>query len=132
MARVKSAKIAIGSEFAERVQGVTTSIVSEYAGINAEDMRELRAQLRELDSEFVVVKNRVAKKVLEDNASPLVKLDEMLKGQVGLTLVRGDSAQAAKKIIEFSKAHDAFKVKGGVIDDEKVSSNHKRLGNHVD
>lgn len=119
MARLRNSKIAMGENFAQKLGGVDASIVAEYAGVSAEDMRQLRRDLRASDSELLVVKNRVAKKILGDNESAIGDVSDLLQGQVSLTLIKGDVAKATKTLFEFSESHDTFKVSGGVIDSQK-------------
>ena len=120
MARLKNDKIAMGANFAQKLEGVQASIISEYAGITAEDLRQLRRELKAVDGELLVVKNRVAKKVLADVDSSIKDSVELLKGPVVFTLIRGDAASATKAVFNFSGDHDAFKITGGVLDEQKL------------
>jgi large subunit ribosomal protein L10 len=95
--------------------------VAEYKGATAEDLFELRNNLRSVESDFVVVKNRVALKgVSEESQGSL--LGEFLTGPVGLAFANADAAAAAKKIISYAKTNDKIVVKGGVVDGDKLEA----------
>lgn len=120
MAKLKTQKIEDGQKFLEKTEDVLGTIVTEYRGVTAEDLRTLRCDLREVEAQYTVVKNRVLKKIFKEEGRGEHPLPGLLRGPVGLTLIRGDVAQGAKKVFKFAKDNSAFKVIGGVIDGQAV------------
>jgi large subunit ribosomal protein L10 len=106
----KSATI---QEIAAQIEGAEAIFAVDYRGISVPQAAELRTKLREADSSFRVVKNRLTKlaatQVGED------RLGDLLVGPTALTFVRGDTAAAAKAITTFNKAHDVLTFKGGYM-----------------
>ncbi len=106
----KSATI---QEIAAQIEGAEAIFAVDYRGISVPQAAELRGKLRETDSSFRVVKNRLTKlaatQVGED------RLADLLVGPTALTFVRGDTAAAAKAITTFNKAHDVLTFKGGLM-----------------
>ncbi len=121
MAISKAKKHELRKDFAEKFSEVDSAIIANYSGLTMTQLTDLRRSLREMDSTFKVIKNRVAKKALEDEAKEFGDLSEHLKGPVGVVFVKGDIAQVAKAVLKFEKDNDAFEVTGGVIDKSVVS-----------
>jgi len=76
--------------------------------------KELRGRLSEGDAAFKVVKNRLAKRAVEQTGTE--GLDGLLEGPTALTLIKGDPVLAAKTIATFSREHDVLVFKGGIMD----------------
>jgi large subunit ribosomal protein L10 len=107
----KSATI---QEIAAQIEGSEAIFAVDYRGITVLQAAELRSKLREADASFRVVKNRLTK-LAADNAGE-ERLAELLQGPTALAFVRGDTAQAAKAISTFNKAHGVLTYKGGFMD----------------
>jgi large subunit ribosomal protein L10 len=106
----KSATI---QEIAAQIQGAEAIFAVDYRGISVPQAAELRSKLRETDSSFRVVKNRLTKLAAEQVGEE--RLAELLSGPTALTFVRGDTAAAAKAITTFNKEHDILTYKGGLM-----------------
>lgn len=106
----KSATI---QEIAAQIEGAEAIFAVDYRGISVPQAAELRGKLRETDSSFRIVKNRLTKIAAEQAGEQ--RLAELLVGPTALTFVRGDTAAAAKAITTFNKAHDVLTFKGGYM-----------------
>jgi large subunit ribosomal protein L10 len=118
-------KAATIEEIAAQIEGAEAIFAVDYRGISVVQAAELRSKLREADSSFRVVKNRLTKIAAEKAGEE--RLPELLKGPTALTFVRGDTAQAAKAITSFNKEHEVLTFKGGfmgelVLDEDKFRS----------
>ncbi|CAN5639347.1 hypothetical protein BH10ACT11_BH10ACT11_04350 [soil metagenome] len=111
-------KAAVVEELASRFDETTAIFAVEYRGISVPQAAELRTKLRESDASFKVVKNRLAKLAAEKSGTQ--GLDDLLKGPIALTLIRGDAVTAAKTIATFSKEHDVLEYMGGIMDGETL------------
>lgn len=101
--------------FAEIFNGADAAIIAEYRGLTVEEMTELRRSLRAVKGRFRVLKNRVAKKALIDEAKDSGALSGHLKGPVGVAYFTGDPAQAAKSVLKFADEHAHFIVRGAIV-----------------
>jgi large subunit ribosomal protein L10 len=101
-------------EIAAQIEAAEAIFAVDYRGISVSQAAELRDKLREADASFRVVKNRLTK-IAASNVGE-ERLAELLQGPTALTFVRGDTAQAAKAISSFTKAHDVLAYKGGFMD----------------
>ena len=106
----KSATI---QEIAAQIEGAEAIFAVDYRGISVPQAAELRGKLRETDSSFRIVKNRLTKIAAEQAGD--ARLAELLVGPTALTFVRGDTAAAAKAITTFNKTHDVLTYKGGYM-----------------
>jgi len=118
----KTAKLALKDEIAGRLKKANAAIIAEYRGLTVAELTELRVKLRESKSEFRVIKNRVAKVAITQDVPDAAPIADKLKGPIGLVIVYGDAAQAAKSLVEFGKDKEAFKVTAGVLDGKGVSA----------
>lgn len=106
----KSATI---QEIAAQIEGAEAIFAVDYRGISVPQAAELRGKLRETDSTFRIVKNRLTKLAATQVGEE--RLAELLTGPTALTFVRGDTAAAAKAISTFNKEHDVLTYKGGLM-----------------
>jgi large subunit ribosomal protein L10 len=100
-------------EIAAQIEGAEAIFAVDYRGISVPQAAELRGKLRETDSSFRVVKNRLTKRAAEQVGED--RLAELLVGPTALTFVRGDTAAAAKAITSFNKEHEILTYKGGLM-----------------
>ncbi|HTR75420.1 MAG TPA: 50S ribosomal protein L10 [Solirubrobacterales bacterium] len=106
----KSATI---QEIAAQIEGAEAIFAVDYRGISVPQAAELRGKLRETDSSFRIVKNRLTKLAAAQVGEE--RLAELLTGPTALTFVRGDTAAAAKAITSFNKEHEVLAYKGGFM-----------------
>src|ERR1700712_5920346 len=106
----KSATI---QETAAQIEASEAIFAVDCRGITVSQAAQLRGKLRETDSSFRVVKNRLTKLAAEQVGE--ARLDELLVGPTALTFVRGDTAAAAKAITTFNKQHQVLTFKGGLM-----------------
>jgi large subunit ribosomal protein L10 len=100
------------AELTEKLRGAKALYYTDFTGLNVKRMTELRRRLRKANVEYVVIKNTLALRAV--NESGLVAT--RLKGQTGL-VIAGDAVTAAKLLADFAKENDQRpEVKGGLLD----------------
>ena len=100
----------------EKLKGATALYYTDFTGLNVKRMTDLRRRLRRAKVEYVVIKNTLALKAV--NESGLV--GERLKGPTGLVVAR-DPVAAAKIITDFAKENDQRPaVKGGLFEGKSI------------
>jgi large subunit ribosomal protein L10 len=106
------------SELAQKLRGASALYYTDFTGLNVKRMTDLRRRLRKSGVEYVVIKNTLALRAV--NESGLVS--ERLKGPTGLVLAR-DPVSAAKVLTDFAKENDARPtVKGGLLDGRSLDA----------
>jgi large subunit ribosomal protein L10 len=114
----KSEKEQLVSELAQKLRGASALYFTDFTGLNVKRMTDLRRRLRKSGVEYVVIKNTLALRAV--NESGLVS--ERLRGPTGLVLAR-DAVTAAKLLSDFAKENDAKPtVKGGLLDGRALDS----------
>ncbi|MGE5730743.1 MAG: 50S ribosomal protein L10 [Gemmatimonas sp.] len=104
------------TELKEKLEGATALYYTDFTGLNVKRMTDLRRRLRKANVEYVVIKNTLALRAV--NESGLV--GERLRGPTGLVVAR-DPVAAAKVITDFAKENDQKPaVKGGVFEGKQI------------
>ena len=95
-------------------------IAAEYRGLSVSEMSQLRRQLREVNTEFHVVKNTLAKFAAEKAGKP--GLSQYLQGPIALAFSKGDTTQLAKVLTSYARASKtALTIKGGILEVRMLS-----------
>jgi len=93
-------------------------VITNYTGLSANQISEFRTEARKSDSKYFVVKNRLCKRVLENNS--LEEFIGNVEGACGIAFLGGDAVELSKMLVTFSKKYSLFQVKGGRIEGQKV------------
>jgi large subunit ribosomal protein L10 len=104
------------AELKEKLQSATALYYTDFTGLNVKRMTDLRRRLRKANVEYVVIKNTLALRAV--NESGLV--GERLRGPTGLVVAK-DPVAAAKLLTDFAKENDSRPaVKGGVFEGKSI------------
>jgi len=117
MARAE--KEAAVAEIAERFQGSSGAVLTEYRGLTVAQLGELRRSLGE-HATFAVVKNTLTK-IAATEAGVAGQLGDLLVGPSAIAFVQGDVVEAAKGLRDFSRANPFLVIKGGVLDGKAMT-----------
>ncbi|MDP6500692.1 MAG: 50S ribosomal protein L10 [Candidatus Marinimicrobia bacterium] len=100
--------------------------ITEYLGLNVEDITELRREFHANDVEYQVAKNTLLKLAAQNNE--LEGLDQYLSGPTAIALSYDDPTSPARVLKKFTKDHDLPEVKGIVFDGDVLEgSKFKRI-----
>ncbi len=106
------------TELSEKLKGAQSLYYTDFTGLNVKRMTELRRRLKRAGVEYVVIKNTLALRAV--NESGLV--GEKLKGPTGL-VVGKDPVAAAKVLSDFAKEFEQKpEVKGGMLDGKAIDN----------
>ncbi len=106
-------------EIAAALRESSAVFAVDYRGISVPQAADLRTKLRDADASFKVVKNRLAKRAIDETKTD--GLDELLDGPTALTLIKGDPVVAAKAIAGFAREHEVLVFKGGIMDGKPLA-----------
>lgn len=107
-------------ELAEKIKKSKLVLLADYRGITVEDITGIRAKLRGLNTEYKVIKNNITRRALKE--CNYEGLDELLEGPTAVLLGFEDYLEPSKVIYNYTKDHDFYKIKGGIIDGKVVSA----------
>ena len=106
------------AELREKIEGATALYYTDFTGLNVKRMTELRRRFRKANVEYVVIKNTLALRAV--NESGLA--GERLRGPTGLVVAK-DPVTAAKLLTDFAKENDKKPtVKGGVFEGKRIDT----------
>src|SRR5436305_3507061 len=106
------------AELKDKIRSAPALYYTDFTGLNVKRMTELRRRLRKANVEYVVIKNTLALRAV--NESGLV--GERLKGPTGLVMAK-DAVGAAKVLSDFAKENDQRpSVKGGMLDGRSLDA----------
>ena len=105
---------------AERMKSAKVIILTDYRGINVADVTKLRADLRNTNSEYKVIKNNIIKRALDMNGESA--LDDLLTGPIAVLMGDEDYLEPSKVLYNFAKDNDFYKIKGGIIDGKVMTA----------
>ncbi|AMW04373.1 50S ribosomal protein L10 [Gemmatimonas phototrophica] len=100
------------------LSGAQALYYTDFTGLNVKRMTELRRRLRKAGVDYVVIKNTLALRAV--NESGLVS--QRLKGPTGVVVAK-DAITAAKVLSDFAKENDQKPaVKGGLYEGNAVDA----------
>lgn len=94
-------------------------MLTDYKGLTVQEISEFRRQLKNDSLEYHVVKNTLAKKASEETSLAMHK--GVFTGPVGVAFGYTEPIALVKKILEFARSNEKFKIKGGVIEGKVCS-----------
>ena len=113
-------KIKEVDELAEKINKAKVVLLTDYRGINVEDVTGIRAKLRGANTEYKVIKNNITRRALDKCG--FEGLDNLLEGPTAVVLGYDDYLEASKIIYEYAKDNENYKIKGGIIEGKVVSA----------
>jgi large subunit ribosomal protein L10 len=100
------------AELKQKLHGANALYYTDFTGLNVKRMTDLRRRLRKANVAYVVIKNTLALRAV--NESGLV--GTRLRGPTGLVIAK-DAVAAAKVLADFAKENDQRPaVKGGLLE----------------
>ena len=116
-------KIKLVSELHEKLKSAKAAFLVDYKGLDVKSMSALRRQLREVNTELKVVKNRLLK--LASKGTDTESIQDVMRGPSAIVISYDDVVAPAKILVNFSKENENLKIKkaqitGKVIDLEKI------------
>ena len=120
MALSLSEKQAIVAEVAVVAKDAHSAVVAEYAGLESNDMNDLRAKARAGGVYLRVVKNSLAKRAIE--GTDYECLSETLVGPMILAFSQEDPGCAARVLKDYAKENDKLVVKALSISGELMAA----------
>jgi large subunit ribosomal protein L10 len=106
------------TELSDKLKSAQSLYYTDFTGLNVKRMTELRRRLKRAGVDYVVIKNTLALRAV--NESGLV--GETLKGPTGL-VVGKDPVAAARVLTEFAKEfEDKPTMKGGMLQGKAIDN----------
>ena len=107
------------STFTEGIGQATNAFVLDFKGITVPQVTELRKQVRETGSEYVVLKNTLALIAVKD--TPLKSLSHHFSGMTAVAYNATDAVALAKVLTKFAKDVPTVQFKGAMLAGQVVA-----------
>ena len=108
------------TKLANKIKEAKLVLLTDYRGINVENVTELRAELRKTNAEYTVIKNNITRRALAE--AGIEGLENELVGPTAVIMSNEDYLEPSKAIYEFTKNNDYYKIKGGVIEGKVMTA----------
>ncbi|MEO5358451.1 MAG: 50S ribosomal protein L10 [Nitrospirae bacterium YQR-1] len=110
----KQEKKDVVAELKDKFNRSKSVVFTNYIGMTVENLSDLRVNLRKNGIEYKVVKNTLAMLACEGTAVESAKGNFV--GPVGLAIGFDDPISVSKKVFEYAKRNDKFKVLNGFVE----------------
>jgi large subunit ribosomal protein L10 len=114
----RSEKEQLVTELREKITGATALYFTDFTGLNVKRMTDLRRRFRKAGVEYVVTKNTLALRAVNESGLTGTRL----RGPTGV-VVTTDPVAAAKVLVDFAKENEQRPVvKGGLVEGASVDA----------
>ncbi|HEY3375287.1 MAG TPA: 50S ribosomal protein L10 [Candidatus Aquicultor sp.] len=106
-------------EIKEKIEKATSVILTDYRGLNFQQISDLRNKLRAQGIEYKVFKNTLARIAVRE--LDLSDLDAYLVGPTAMAISYDDPVAPAKTLSDFARTAKLLELKGGVVEGKIVN-----------
>jgi large subunit ribosomal protein L10 len=114
----KNEKTQAISELEAAIGKARNAFLIDFKGVTVPQVTELRKQVRETGSKYLVVKNTLALIALKD--SPMIGMKDRFNGPTAVAYNSTDAVKLAKALTRFAKDVPAMHFKGAMLDGQVV------------
>ena len=102
------------SALAEKIKNAQSFVLADYRGLTVLEDTELRAELRENNVEYKVIKNSIIKHALAELG--IEGYDDYLKGPTAIAISENDVVAPAKILDKYAKKYEVYEIKAGSVE----------------
>lgn len=121
MAVSRQKKVSLAEGYGTELADAPHAFVLGFRGIKVGQVTELRRRIREKGGHYVVIKNTVARRVIQ--GKPLEQLQEHLVGPTAIAYSLADPVALAKVLTEFAKEAPVIEFKAGLVEGRPIAAN---------
>jgi large subunit ribosomal protein L10 len=109
------------AELVEKFDRATCIYLADYRGVDVESVNGLRRLIRsEGACEYRVTKNNVLRRAAEGSSAK--SLGDCIDGPTAVAIGYSDPVGLAKILVDFSKQHEVFELRGGLVEGAAVDA----------
>ena len=114
-------KVQIVDQLHEMLSKCSVGVLTDYRGLSAAEMTDLRRKLREAGIEYRVVKNTLARFAAERSGRD--ELIDLFEGPVAIAFGYGEVTQPAKLLVDhINSSRSELSIKGGFVGARRLTS----------
>jgi len=118
LAITKKKKQELVAQYTDLLSRSQATILTDYRGLTATEISGLRNKLREVDSQYHVIKNTLFRLALQNVGHSVP--EELLVGPVAVSFCLGEIPPSAKTLVDFAKDSKVLIIKGGLLSGKAV------------
>jgi large subunit ribosomal protein L10 len=107
------------AELQEGFERAHVAVLTDYRGLEAQQLDQLRRQVRAANGRYRVAKNTLTRRALGPGQAE--KLGAMLRGPTAIVFGFTDPVSVVKVVVRFAKDHEALGIKGGLLDGQVLA-----------
>lgn len=120
MAITKERKTDIVEQHSAWLKESKAVVLTEYVGLSAQELEQLRLKVRDAGGELHVIKNTLGKIVFEKADVSLP--EDSYEGSTAITYAFENAPDIAKALADFAKSSEFVKIKVGVLGSDVLSA----------
>lgn len=120
MAISREKKQRLVESYVERLTNSYAVVLTDYRGMNVQQLEALRGRLREQGGTVQVVKNTLLRIALQQAGMPIP--EEQLVGPVALVYLPEDVATVARMLFDFVKEEETPTIKGAILEGQVLDA----------
>jgi len=119
---IKPEKVAVVADIVEKLKNAQSVTICSYSGLTVEQVTNLRKLCREEEVAYVVLKNRLVLRAL--NEVGITGLDDLLNGPNAFVFSMKDVTDAPKVVNDFIEKNklQSLQIKGGLMGTEVLDA----------
>jgi len=114
MQMARPEKVAAVEQIREELEASQAVFVTDYRGLKVSQMTELRRKLREVGTDYKVVKNTLTRRAAAE--ADVQALEPLLVGPTAVAFAKQDPVATAKTLSEFAKESRILEIRGGLLE----------------
>ena len=122
MAISRDKKLSLVSEMSDLLSSAKMTTFASYDGLSVADVQKLRRSAREQNVTVKVIKNRLVRVAVAQNAALKDIPTDVLVGQLLYAVSDEDEVAPAQVLASFAKTNDALKIAGAFSGEGKLLS----------
>lgn len=111
-------KVAAVEQIRADIEASQAVFVTDYRGLKVSQLGQLRGRLRDVGTEFKIVKNTLTS--LAADEADAADLKPLLVGPTAVAFAKQDPVATAKALSEFARESRILKIKGGLLEGSAI------------
>lgn len=110
-------------KLAEKMKNSSLVLLTDYRGINVADDTALRKSIRNVNGEYVVIKNNITRRALQECGLEGIELE----GPTAVVIANEEYLPVLKAVYSYAKTSDFYKIKAGVLEGKVTSADELKV-----
>jgi len=105
-------------KLAEKMKDASLVLLTDYRGINVADDTALRKSIRNVNGEYLVIKNNITRRALKECGIEDIELE----GPTAVVIAKEEYLPVLKAVYSYAKTTDFYKMKSGVLEGKTATA----------